>query len=180
MVNGTRAVSINGQGGQAQMTLAPYSGNIETYVRQQFTTLGGQNSTLAPAQLQRTTVNGLPAAFGTARVNSGNNQVDVTVFAYEFARDRAYHFVAIAPAGRAATFNPMFQSMRRVTASEAGNIVPKKLQIVTVQRGDTVASLARRMSYPAAQEERFRVLNGLASSEGVTAGQKVKLVVRAR
>lgn len=180
MVNGTRAVSINGQGGQAQMTLAPYSGNLDAYVRQQFTALGGQNSTLAPAQMERTTVNGLPAAYGTARVANGNSQVDVVVFAYEFAPDRAYHFVVIAPAGRTGTFNAMFQSMRRVTQSEATSVVPKKLQVVTVARGDTVASLARRMAYPAAQEERFRVLNALGSGEGVTAGQKVKLVVRAR
>lgn len=180
MVNGTRAVSINGQGGQAQMTLAAYNGNLETYVRQQFTTLGGQNSTLAPAQMQRTTVNGLPAAYGVARVNNGNSQVDVTVFAYEFARDRAYHFVAISPAGQAATFNPMFQSMRRITDSEVNSVVPRRLQVVTVQRGDTVASLSRRMAYTSAQEERFRVLNALASGEQVTPGQKVKLAVRGR
>jgi predicted Zn-dependent protease len=180
MVNGSRAVSIQGQGGQAQMTFAPYGGNLETYVRQQFTALGGQNSTLAPAQMQRTTVDGLPAAFGTARVNNGGSQVDLVVFAYEFARDRAYHFVAIAPAGRSATFNTMFQSMRRVTQTEANNVVPKKLQVVTVARGDTVASLARRMAYPAAQEERFRVLNALSSGAQVTPGQKVKIVVRAR
>ena len=180
MVNGARAVSIQGQSGQAQMTLAPYSGNLETYVRQQFTALGGKNTTLAPAQMQRTTVNGLPAAYGTARVANGNSQVDVTVFAYEFARDRAYHFIAIAPAGQAGTFNAMFQSMRRITRSEATSVVPRKLQVVTVARGDTVASLARRMAYPSAQEERFRVLNGLSSGSGVTPGQKVKLVVRAR
>lgn len=180
MVNGTRAVSINGQGGQAQMTLAPYAGDLETYVRQQFTALGGKDSTLAPAQMQRTTVNGLPAAYGTARVANGNSQVDVTVFAYEFARDRAYHFTVIAPAGQAATFNAMFQSMRRVTQSEASAVVPKKLQVVTVQRGDTVANLARRMAYPSAQEERFRVLNALGNADNVTPGQKVKLVVRAR
>jgi predicted Zn-dependent protease len=180
MVNGTRAVSIQGQGGQAQMTLATYNGNLETYVRQQFTALGGQNSQLAPAEMQRTTVNGLPAVYGTARVNNGQSQVDVVVFAYEFARDRAYHFTAIAPAGRAATFNAMFQSMRRITQAEAGAVVPKKLQVVTVARGDTVASLARRMAYPAAQEDRFRVLNALGSSDTVTPGQKVKLVVRAR
>ncbi len=180
MVNGTRAVSINGQGGQAQMKFAAYNGNLETYVRQQFTTLGGQNSTLAPAQMQRTTVNGLPAAYGVARVNNGNSQVDVTVFAYEFARDRAYHFVAISPAGQAATFNPMFQSMRRITDSEVNSVVPRRLQVVTVQRGDTVSSLARRMAYTSAQEERFRVLNALASGEQVTPGQKVKLAVRGR
>jgi predicted Zn-dependent protease len=181
MINGTRAVSIQGQSGQAQMTLAPYGGNLETYVRQQFTALGGQqNSTLAPAQLQRTTVNGLPAAYGVARVANGNSQVDVTVFAYEFAPDRAYHFVAIAPAGQAGTFNAMFQSMRRITQSEATSVIPKKLQVVTVARGDTVASLARRMAYDSAQEERFRVLNALGNGATVTPGQKVKIVVRGR
>jgi len=180
MVNGTRAVSIQGQGGQAQMTLAPYNGNLETYVRQQFAALGGQNANLAPQQIERTTVNGLPAMYGTARVNNGNSQVDLVVFAYEFARDRAYHFVVLAPAGRAGTFNPMFQSMRRITQAEAGAVVPKKLQVVTVARGDTIASLARRMAYASGQEERFRVLNALASGDTVSPGQKVKLVVRAR
>ncbi len=180
MVNGTRAVSIQGQGGQAQMPTAAYSGNLEAYVRQQFTALGGQNSQLAPAEMQRTTVNGLPAVYGTARVNNGQSQVDVVVFAYEFARNQAFHFVAIAPAGRAGTFNAMFQSMRRITQTEAASVVPKKLQVVTVARSDTVASLARRMAYPAAQEERFRVLNALGSRDTVTPGQKVKLVVRAR
>ncbi len=180
MVNGTRAVSIQGQGGQAQMTTATYAGNLETYVRQQFAALGGQNSQLAPAEIQRTTVNGLPAVYGTARVNNGNSQVDVVVFAYEFGRNQAFHFSAITPAGRAGTFNSMFQSMRRITSAEAGAVVPKQLQVVTVARGDTVASLARRMAYPSAQEERFRVLNALGSNDALTPGQKVKLVVRAR
>lgn len=180
MVNGTRAVSIQGQSGKAQMTTAAYNGNLETYLRSAFAAAGGQNSNLAPQTIERTTVNGLPAAYGIARVNNGNSQVDLVVFAYEFARDRAFHFVAIAPAGRAGTFNPMFQSMRRISATEAGAVVPRKLQVVTVARGDTVSSLSRRMAYDTAQEERFRVLNALSGSATVTPGQKVKLVVRAR
>lgn len=180
MVNGTRAVAIQGQGGQAQMTLAPYNGNLDTYVRAAFTALGGERGNLAPQQLERTTVNGLPAAYGVARVSNGQGQVDVVVYAYEFARDRAYHFVAIAPAGSAGTFNPMFQSMRRISAAEAGAVVPKKLQVVTVARGDTIASLSRRMAYPNEQEARFRVLNALGNTATLTPGQKVKLVVRAR
>ncbi len=180
MVNGTRAVSINGQGGQAQFALAPYSGNLEAYVRQQFTAIGGQNSQLAPQSLERTTVNGLPAAIGTARVANGGQQVDVIVIAYEFGRDRAYHFAAIAPAGRAAVFNPMFASLRRITQTEAAAVVPRRIQVVTVARGDSVASLARRMDYTSAQVERFRVLNGLGASEEVLPGQRVKLVVRGR
>lgn len=180
MANSARAVGINGQGGQAQMTMAAYNGNLDAYVRAAFTAIGGQNSNLAPASIQRTTINGLPAAIGTARVNSNNQQVDVTVVAYEFARDRAYHFAAITPAGRAAVFNPMFQSMRRITRSEASAIVPRRIQVVNVALGDTVASLARRMDYTSAQEERFRVLNALASNEEVTPGQRVKIVVRGR
>lgn len=180
MVNGTRAVSIQGQSGQAQLTSAAYGGNLDSYVRQQFTALGGQNSTLAPTEMQRTEVNGLPAVYGTARVNSGNQQVDVVIFAYEFARDRAYHFAVIAPAGRGGAFSQMFQSMRRISQSEAQAVVPLRLQVVTVARGDSVQSLARRMAYDTAQEERFRVLNALASGDTVTPGQKVKLVVRGR
>lgn len=180
MVNSTSAVSINGQGGQGQLTLAAYSGDLASYVRQQFTALGGRNNTLAPQTLERTTVNGLSAVYGQARVNNGNSQVDVTVFAYEFARDRAYHFATITPAGSANPFASMFQSMRRITASEAGQVVPRRLDVVTVQRGDTISGLARRMAYESAQEERFRVLNGLGQRDVLEAGQKVKLVVRAR
>lgn len=180
MVNGTRAVAIQGQGGQAQMTLAPYNGDLDAYVRAAFTALGGERSNLAPQQLERTTVNGLPAAYGTARVSNGQGQVDIVVYAYEFAPDRAYHFVAIAPAGSAGTFAPMFQSMRRISASEAGAVMPKKLQVVTVARGDTIASLSRRMAYPNEQEARFRVLNALGNSATLVPGQKVKLVVRAK
>ena len=147
MVNGTRAVSINGQGGQAQLTLAPYSGNLDTYIRQAFQRIGGDQANLQPQSIQRTTVNGIPAAYGTARVNNGQNQVDVVVFAYEFSNSQAYHFQAITPAGRAGTFNPMFQSMRRISQTESANVVPRRLDIRTVQAGDTVASLARLMAY---------------------------------
>jgi len=178
MVNGTSAVSIQGQGGQAQLSLAQYNGNLDSYVRNVFAALGGNQQRLAPQSIQRTTVNGIPAAYGTARVNSGNGQVDVAVFAYEFAPDRAYHFQAITPAGRMGTFTPMFNSMRRVTASEAANVVPRRLEVVTVRSGDTIQSLSRRMAYTNGQEARFRVLNSLDSNAQLRAGQKVKLVVR--
>jgi predicted Zn-dependent protease len=178
MVNGTQAVSINGQSGQAQLSTGPYSGNLETYVRQVFQAVGGQNAQLAPQTLQRTTINGLPAMIGSARVNSGQSTVDVTVVGYEFARDQAFHFVAITPAGRAAVFSPMFESLRRITQAEAAQVVPRKLSVVTAARGDTVQTLARRMAYTDAQEARFRVLNGLAGNAQVVPGQRYKIVVR--
>jgi len=180
MVNGTQAVSINGQVGQAQMSLGPYTGDLDRYVRGVFAAIGGENQQIAPQEVRRTSVNGLRAAIGTARVNAQNGALDMVVYAYEFAPDRAYHFVAVTPAGRAGVFGPMFQSMRRISAQEAANVVPKRLEVVTVGRGDTISSLARRMAYPAAQEERFRVLNSLGQGDRLTPGQKVKIVVRAR
>ena len=179
MVNGTQAVTVQGQSGQAQLTLAQYNGDLRSYVGNVFAGLS-QQQRIAPQQVQTTTVNGIPAAYGSARVNSGNGQVDVTVFAYEFANNRAYHFLAITPAGGAGTFNQMFASMRKISAQEAAGVIPRVIDVVTVQRGDTVRSLAAKMAYTDMQEERFRVLNAMGSSDQLQAGQKVKLVVRGR
>ena len=127
---------------------------------------------------QRTTVNGIPAVFGGARVNNGQQEVDVTVFAYDFGGGRAYHFAAITPAGQAGVFNPMYNSMSRITAQQAAQVVPRVIDIVTAGRSDTVQTMARRMAYTDAQEARFRVLNGLSGSDAVVPGQQYKIVVR--
>jgi predicted Zn-dependent protease len=180
LLNGTRAVSINGQSGQAQFTLAPYSGNLENYVASVFAELDGNQQQLRPQSIQRTTVNGLPAAYGTARVNSGQGEVEVVVFAYEFANDRAYHFQVITQPGGTSAFTPMFNSLRRISAAEAANVVPRHIETATVRAGDTIRTLANRMAYDNGQLERFLVLNSLDANEMLQAGQKVKLVVRGR
>ena len=179
MVNGSRAVTVNGIAGKAQLTAGQYSGNLEAYVRQAFQTAGGQQA-LAPQTIQRTTVNGLPAAYGTARVNNGQQQLDVTVFAYEFGGNQAYHFVAITPAGQSGVFNGMYGSMRRLSASEASGVLARQIDVVTATRADTVQTLAQRMAFDDAKEARFRVLNGLGSSGQVVPGEQYKIVVRGR
>ena len=70
--------------------------------------------------------------------------------------------------------------MRPIDAQAAANVIPRVIDVVTVGSGDTINSLASRMAYSDNQVERFRVLNGLTSNEGISAGQKVKLVVRGR
>ncbi len=178
MVNGTRAVSINGDAGKAQLSTAAYNNDLNAYVRAVFTALGGEQQQLSPQNIQRTTVNGLPAAYATVRATSGQQQLDVTVFAYEFSNSQAFHFAAITPAGQSGTFNSMFSSMRRISASEAAQVIPRKIDVVTAARADTVRTLAARMAYTDAQEARFRVLNGLGSNDQVVPGQKYKIVVR--
>jgi len=177
MVNGTAAVSISGQSGKGQFTGANYGGNLDTYVRSVFSGLSGQGeAAISPQSIERATVNGIPAAYGLARVNASSGQVDVVVFAYEFAKDQAFHFVTISQAGQASQFNPMFGSMRRLTANEASAVKARKLAVVTVKSGDTVQSLAARMAYTDAPLDRFLVLNGLSAGAQLSAGQKVKLI----
>lgn len=177
LVNGTRAVSISGQSAKAEFTGASYDGDLDAYVRRAFAALTGSGQrSLAPLEIARTTVNGMPAAYGVARAQASGGPVDVVVFAYEFARDRAYHFVTISQAGRAGAFNPMFGSFRRISATEAQDVKPRKLVVVTVKRGDTPATLAERMAYTDAPLDRFLVLNGLESGARLVQGQKVKLV----
>ena len=177
MVNGSSAVSINGQSGKAQFSGGKLSGSLETYIQTVFSGLtdSGQ-AKIAPSSVERTTVNGIPAAYGVARVQSSNSSVDVVVFAYDFGNGQAYHFVTIAQAGGAGVFNPMFRSLKRISASEAGSVKPRLLDVVTVKSGDTVRSLSQRMAYSDAQLERFLVLNGLQSNATLTPGQKVKIV----
>ncbi|MGN6689729.1 MAG: M48 family metalloprotease [Sphingopyxis sp.] len=178
MQNGSAAVSISGNGGQAQFTTAAYNGDMNAYIAAAFKAVAG-NAAINPGTIQRTTVNGIPAYYSVARANTQSGAVDVTVFAYEFSRTNAYHFVTLTKAGGAAVFNPMFNSVRRLNASEVAAIKPRRIDVVTVARGDTVATLARRMAYNDYQTERFQVLNRLGASSRLVPGQKVKIVVYA-
>jgi predicted Zn-dependent protease len=177
LVNGTRSVSISGQSGKAEFTTGPYSGDMNAYIGNAFAALTEQGqAAITPQSIQRTTVNGIPAAYGAARVRTSSGEADVVVFAYEFSKDQAYHFVTITQAGGASVFNAMFNSLRRLGAGEANAVHARKLDVVTVKPGDTVQSLAARMAYDSARLDRFLVLNGLAADVRLSPGQKVKIV----
>ncbi|MES2302473.1 MAG: M48 family metalloprotease, partial [Pseudomonadota bacterium] len=176
LVNGTRAVAISGQSGKGELSTAPYSGNLTAYVNSVFAGLSSQ-AQIRPDSVQTTTINGIPAAYGTVRSTSGGNQVDIVVFAYEWGPQQAFHFTTISQAGQASQFDPMFRSIRRISAAEASAVKPRKLSVVTVKSADTVQSLSKRMAYADKPLERFLVLNGMTTASRLTPGQKVKLVV---
>ena len=119
--------------------------------------------------------NGIPAFSSTADVQTQQGQVRVTVYAYEFATNQAFHFTAINPVNTS-PFDTMFKSVSRITQAEAAAVKPRKLQVVKVAKNDTVATLAAKMAYKSLQTERFRALNGLSGTATVKVGQKVKIV----
>jgi len=179
MQNGTRAVTISGSNGQAQFSTGQFNGDLGTYIGQVFRSIAGsQSGQLQIPQPRTTSVNGIPAAYTTARANTQSGIVDVTVFAYQWDQNRAYHFVTLTRGGSGiGPFGSMFGSLRRLSAQQAAAIRPRVLDVVTVRAGETVQSLAARMAYNDLKLERFLTLNGLQANSRLTPGQKVKLVV---
>ena len=176
--NGTRAVSISGSNGQAQFAGGAFSGSLTVYIGQVFQALAGGQGQINFPPPQTTSVNGIPAAYSTARANTSQGQLDVTVFAYQWDANTVYHFAMITPAGSGlGPFGSMVGSLDRLSASEAASIRPRVIDVVTVRAGDTVQSLASRMAYDDYKLERFLVLNSLSANSQLTPGSQVKLVV---
>ena len=174
MQNGTAAVTITGPNAQAQFTTAAYNGDLAAYVG---TVARGLGASSAPAA-ERTSVNGVPAAFTAVRASAGSTPVDVGIFAYAPGGGKAYHFVVITPAGNAlGALSSMVESFRTLTAAEATPAgKPRFVRVLTVKAGDTVQSLSARMAFPDYKLDRFLVLNGLGPQDTLKPGEKVKLV----
>ena len=179
MQNGTREVSIAGSSGQAIFSTGQYSGDLNAYIGQVIQGIVGQNAgQLSVPTPRTTTINGKRAAYTTTRVNTNNGAVDLSVVAYEWGGNSAYHFAMITQAGAGIQpFSSMVQSLRQISAQEASAIRPRVIDVVTVRSGDTMQSLANRMAYTNYQLERFMVLNSFSQNSRLQPGQKVKLVV---
>ena len=177
MQNSSDAVSIKGSAGQAQFSGGRFNGPIDQYVYKVIQDLTGGQMRLAVPPPQRTMINGISAAFTTARANTSSGAVDVSVMAYQWDANTIYHFVMLTQGGAGiGPFVPMVDSIRRISANEAAGIRPKVIDVVAVRPGDTVNTLASRMAYRDFQMERFLSLNGLVPGARLMPGQKVKLV----
>ncbi|MDR6114092.1 MULTISPECIES: M48 family metalloprotease [unclassified Sphingomonas] len=173
IANGSDAVTIAGQGGQAEMRLGQGS-DLGQAIAQRF----GQLGTGTPSgQVQNGTANGIPYAYVTTRAAANNRAVDATVVAYRFP-SATYTFTLVTPAGSGiGPFQPLLASVAPLSTAEANAIRGKKISIVTVRQGDTIDSLSARMAFPDYKRERFVTLNGLDSEQALVPGRLVKLVV---
>lgn len=178
MQNGTFAVTVSGSAGKAQFSGGRFSGPLDQYILRVFEQLTRGRMQLAVPPPQRITINGMPAALTTARVNTSSGLIDATVVAYQWDPQRIYHFVMLTPGGSGVgPFAPMINSLRRISPGEAAAIRPRIIDVVTVRPGDTVQSLASQMAYRDFKLDRFLSLNGLAANSALRPGQKVKLIV---
>lgn len=178
--NSSRAVLVQGpNGARAQFSGGRLQGSLDEHAVGVLRQLLGQTQAQVGTP-QRTTINGLDAVVYPARAQTQSGAVDVTVVAYRFGPETAYHFVSVAPAGRAGVFEPLFRSVRRLSDAQAAELRPRRIQVVTVGPRDTVRSLADRMAFDDLRLERFMVLNDLEPNAALQPGRRVKIVVYAR
>jgi predicted Zn-dependent protease len=135
----------------------------------------GRNANLR--NVERLNINGLDAATGlfhqrgqTIRAIAIRKDLH-TIYRFMF-RTKSQDTNRLSKPFRRTTY-----SFRLLTKREIRALKPLRIRIVRTRRGDTVASVARRMAgEDGFSEERFRVLNGLHDSAQLRPGQRVKLV----
>jgi predicted Zn-dependent protease len=178
MSNGTEAVTVSGSAGKAQFSGGRASASLDNYILLVFQQLTRGDGQLAVPRPTRTTINGMPAEFTTAHVNTDSGVIDASVVAYQWDPQHIYHFVMLTPGGTGfGPFTPMINSLRKITPGEASAIRPRVIHVVTVRQGDTIPSLADRMAYRDFRLDRFLTLNDMSPNSSLRPGQKVKLVV---
>lgn len=136
--------------------------------------------------VERITINGLPAATATARVQGqlGEYQgdVDARFVAVRWPDNKMYRLLFLSIPNRTQRLNDAFQrttySLRQITPAEARAVQPLKLDIVTIRNGDTPESMAARFPFADFRIERFRALNGLQPGEMPPPGVQLKMVTR--
>lgn len=127
-------------------------------------------------------VNGMTGATTSLSGALDGRSVTVQFVAIRFSNNAFARFQIAIPQNASASLLSALKSasysFRGLSAAEKNNIRPTRVKLVAARSGDTPATLAAQMSKTVeAPEARFRVLNGLASNEGVKAGQLYKIVV---
>lgn len=175
--NSAQAVAVQGAAGQAQFAggALQQGESLNSYVSVLWSSLTGA---AGPTPLAAT-IAGLPAARASARLNGQSGPVDVQIVAYRWSESQAYHFITIARAGQSGQFEPMLNSLKRLSDEDLRGIRARRIKVVAVGPSDTLESFAKRMAYPDYQVQRFTVLNALAGPDDLKARKRVKLVVEA-
>ncbi|MDB5653842.1 MAG: peptidase Ste24p, partial [Tardiphaga sp.] len=127
------------------------------------------------ASTEEITINGFPAA----SANAQGDQWQFKVYALRFGSD-VYRFIfAAKQKGNESERNARdtVNSFRRLTLAEIQAARPLRIKVITVQPGDTVDSIALRMTGVDRPIERFRVLNGLDNTGTIKPRERVKIVV---
>ena len=180
ITNTPAAVVASGKGG-ARFVLDSgrnLGGSLQSYISQHWVPeIAKQYRTANVTKPRAQRINGLEAATGSARVQVNNQVYDALLVAIRMD-GKLYRLTGLSPqgAGMIPRMAEAARTFRRLSAAEAQGLTGRRVEVVTVRRGDTVQSLASRMNGEKFPEERLRVLNALNAGEGLREGQQIKIV----
>lgn len=144
--------------------------------------IGGRTKLPALSGVARVSANGIEGLTGTAQIASGGSSLDLRLVGYRTTARRLDYFLLVTPPAATVPTAPGLQRMtfsfRRLSPQQAARIRPLRIEVVTIRRGQTMASVSERMAYGERRLERFMVLNNLRAAGPFAAGQQVKIVVR--
>ena len=127
-----------------------------------------------PASVTSTRINGSEAA--TARASADGWRFSITVVR---AGEQVYRLLSAAPLANTnldETARVVASSFRILSDREKAELKPLRVRVVTVRPGETIGTLAAQMRGVDRPLELFRLLNGIRTGGGVSAGDKVKIV----
>lgn len=129
---------------------------------------------------ERISVNGMNAATAQFPGTVNGAPVNVRVIAVQWGPNHFARFQLAIPKNASAAMiedlKKSSYSFHRLSDSEKQGLKPYRVHVVTASGGDTVGSLAARQPFDKMNEERFRVLNGLAAGQNVVAGKQYKII----
>jgi predicted Zn-dependent protease len=158
-----------------ELVAMPQGGNVQNVALNQMQMAGMQ-----AVDGQRTTINGLEAFVGTYR-GQMEGLGPVGVRAAHIVHDRNIYMLAgivAQPAFNQAdgAFQGSIRSFRTMTAAEAENVRPNRVDLYTVRAGDTWASIAER-SGGAVKPATLAVMNNSNPATQPQPGTRIKIVV---
>jgi predicted Zn-dependent protease len=136
--------------------------------------------TIPFVSVERLTVDGLPAALGTVRLETAGGARHVTLAAIRWDAGTVHRFIFIATPLRAAELAPEVRQtitgFHRMGAEEAARYRERRLRLHTVGDGETQAEIAASMAADDHALLFFQALNGLDPDAALTPGAVVKVV----
>lgn len=171
--NGAEAVTGSGPNGTSfELRMADGRADLNAIAAARWQQLG-----LQPRAMQASRINGLEALVGSTQAQTNAGPVDAVLTVYRWTPQLAFTLISVAPPGQGAVVAPVAASLRRLSPQDAAGIRTRRVQVVKVAAGDTLASLAARMAYDDSKLERFLTLNQLPPGAALRPGEAVKLVV---
>lgn len=132
--------------------------------------------------IEQIEINGMDAVTAQTRVEGPQGEHDWRFTTIQYDEKTLYNFLFVtrpeATGAQALGLKRTTYSFRKLSAQEAGELKPKRLQIYTVKAGDTSTKIAERFPFEDFRLARFATLNGLDPKKPLKAGQKVKIIVQ--